>query len=532
MLTNNSNLSVSPAKFTECRCPATGELLGYSQINTETEIKAAIEMARIAQKSWAALHLKQRIRFILKIRNYMINNFDELVETITRDNGKTRTDALIAEIFPSLVAISFYCRHAKSYLKERNLPTGHLTLANKRSKIIRVPWGVVAIIAPWNVPFAIPFTEIVTALLAGNAVIFKGATQTQMVGLALKKCIETVGIPPGVFTYINFPGSSAGDVLLESGINKLFYTGSVPSGKYLMRKAAETLTPVMLELGGNDPMLVCEDADPYRAAMGAIWGGYTNAGQSCAGVERVYVHEAVYEPFLAVLKKKVESLRVGYGMDLNIDMGAMTTEKQAKVIQGLIEDALTKGAVVYAQSKIPNDTKSKNFMPATVLTNANHDMRVMREEIFGPVIAVMKVKDMEEAIHLANESNFGLTASVWSRNQNQAEKIARRLEAGTVNINDHMMSHAMPETPWGGFKESSIGRTHGALGFTEMTQPQVIIRDIMPWVKRDLWWAPNNQSTYEAIKGVAVFWYGTGFKKRLKGMIKFLKVSSQIFKRI
>jgi len=515
---------------TECRCAATNELLGYSPLHTEDDLERKIKEARQAQKSWSALPVRERVRYIVKIRDYLVENIDELSETLSRDNGKTCIDAMAGEILPSIVAVNYYCRHAKKFLRERSLSSSHPILVNKRAKIIRVPWGVVAIISPWNYPFAIPFSEVVMALLSGNTVILKMATQSQLIGLAFKRCMESAGLPPGVFNYVNIPGSAAGDMILEHGIDKLFFTGSVPVGQYLMKKASETLTPVSLELGGNDPMLVCEDADIYRAVMGAVWGGFSNAGQSCGGVERVYVHEAVYEPFITLLKQKVESLRVGFGMDINNDMGAMTTKNQVETVKAHLEDALAKGAVLYAQSPVPEDQNLQNFLPAMVLTNVNHDMITMREETFGPIIAVMKVKNMEEAVRLANDSDLGLSASVWSRSNARAEKIARQIQAGAVNINDHLMSHGQAETPWGGFKKSSIGRTHGDIGFAEMTQPQVIIRDILPRVRKDLWWPPNSQGVYEGLRGIMVFWYGHGLGRRLSGLANFLKISTRMFK--
>ena len=302
----------SSPNHTECRCKATGELLGYSPLHNEEDLRLMLDNARTAQLEWSRTPLDERTRRIRKTRGFIVENLDELAVIISRDTGKTRNDALVAELFPATAAVSYYCKNAGRFLREQKLSPGHLAAANKRSKIIRVPWGIVAIISPWNYPFAIPFSEVVMALLAGNAVVLKTASQTQMVGLALKQCFESIGLPDGLFSFINIPGSQAGDMLLGSGIDKLFFTGSVAVGQYLMGKAASTLTPVSLELGGNDPMLVCEDADLYRAVMGAVWGGFTSAGQTCAGIERIYVHERVYAPFLQLLKQKVESLQVDY----------------------------------------------------------------------------------------------------------------------------------------------------------------------------------------------------------------------------
>jgi len=232
--------------------PATGETINSFLINTIDELKGAVRRAKNAQTAWAALPVKKRIKYIIKIRKYITDNIDEIAETISRDNGKTRTDAVGTEALSAAMAVSFYCKNSPRFLKDRRLSPGNIMFINKRSKIVRIPFGVVGIISPWNYPFSIPFSEIIMALLAGNAVIFKAASETQAVGDILRRCIDSAGLPPHIFNYINMPGSIAGDAFLESGIDKLFFTGSVSIGKYLMKKASETLTPVSLELGGND----------------------------------------------------------------------------------------------------------------------------------------------------------------------------------------------------------------------------------------------------------------------------------------
>jgi succinate-semialdehyde dehydrogenase/glutarate-semialdehyde dehydrogenase len=364
------------------------------------------------------------------------------------------------------------------------------------------------------------------ALLAGNAVILKAATETQVVGHMLKRCVEAAGLPKHVFTYVNVPGNLAGDALLSSGIDKLFFTGSVATGKYLMKKASETLTPVSLELGGNDPMIVCRDADIKRAAAGAVWAGFQNAGQSCGGVERIYVDSAVYDRFMALLKKAVESLRVGCDTDFNADVGSMTTGRQIDTVRRHIADALEKGARLVARSKAP---EKGQFLPCMVLDHVNHDMLIMKDETFGPVVGVMPFDSIDEAVRLANDSYLGLTASVWSRNGRQAKRIARRLQAGAVTINDHLLSHGFAETPWGGFKQSGIGRTHGELGFAEMTQPQVIMNDILPLMRRQMFWHPHNKSVYDGLKGSALLLYGVNLLERVKGFFMLLKTIPRMF---
>ncbi len=517
---------------TECVNPGTGEVIGYSDIHSAEEVARLIEKAKEVQADWAALPMKQKIAMLKKTKEYMVNNMDSLAETVARDNGKTRTDALASEILPAVAALTYYCKKAKSFLKDRYLMPGGLLFINKISKITRMPYGVVGIISPWNYPFSIPFSEVVMALLAGNCVVLKAATETQMAGLALKRCMDAAGLPDGVFSYANMRGSEASKTLLSNRIDKLFFTGSVGVGKQLSEAAAKTLTPVCLELGGNDAMLVCEDADLYRAASGAVWAGFQNAGQSCGGVERIYVHENVYSSFLSILKDKTESLRVGYDTDYNTDIGCMTTLRQVDTVKRHVDDALAKGAVIYAKAKAPVHNESPFFSVPMVLTNVNHDMLVMNDETFGPVVGVMKVKTMEEAVALANDSSLGLTCSVWSKNLKQAEALAKQIKVGVATINDHLMSHGLAETPWGGPKETGGGRTHGALGFDEMTFPKVVVHDLYAIVARkNIWWHPFSKTIYEGIKGACYFFYGNTLSQRISGSFKLMKIFPRMLKR-
>ncbi len=511
--------------------PATGEKIGFSILHTENDLKEMISHASAAQKLWEQYSVDERVKCVLKIRDYLVEDAVRIAETISRDNGKTRIDALATEVLPAAMAVSYYCKNAKRFLSDKKLRAGNVILINKRSKIVRIPFGVVGIISPWNYPFSIPFSEVVMGLLAGNAVILKTASETQMVGLALKEAIGSANLPKGIFQFINLPGKIAGDVFLENGIDKIFFTGSVASGKYLMEKAAKTLTPLCLELGGNDAMIVCEDADPYRAAMGALWAGFQNAGQSCGGVERIYVHQKIYDLFMNILRDKIENIRVGYDTDFNVDMGCMTTERQIETVNKHIDDALKKGAKLFAQSKSPTDPKLKNFLPATVLTEVNHNMVIMKDETFGPVVGVMKFNNYEEAILLANDSYLGLTGSVWTKNQKRGEEIARQIKAGVVTINDHLMSHGLAETPWGGFKESGIGRTHGEFGFDEMTQPMVIVKDYLPFAKRNLWWHPFSKNLYLGLIGAINMLYNKNIVRKFLGLFLLFKIVPRIFKK-
>lgn len=515
---------------TTCTDPATGQVIGHSALDSAGDIEAAVGRGREAWPAWAATPLKHRIRMMRRVRDHIVAHADDLARTVARDNGKTLTDAMATEVVHAAMAVSYYSRKARCFLADRATGLGTIVLANKASRVRRVPFGVVGVISPWNYPFSIPFSEVVMGLLAGNAVVLKCASETQMVGRALEESIAAAGLPAGVFGYVNVPGRIAGDAFLAAGVDKLFFTGSVGVGRELMHKAARTLTPLSLELGGNDPMLVCPDADPERASAGAVWAGLQSAGQSCGAVERIYVHRDVHDRFLDLLSAKVRALRVGLPTDLDADMGAMTTRSQMQTVREHVDEALEKGAVVHAESRVPQDS-SGNFLPAVVLTGVDHTMRIMREETFGPVLAVMKVESMDEAVELANDSELGLSGSVWSRSARRADRIGRRLRTGAVMVNDHLMSHGMPETPWGGFRNSGIGRVHGRIGFDEMTEPQCIVHDHMPLARRNMWWHPHGRKVYEGLRGILHLLWGSGIGRRLAGLAAVLRLFPRTFSR-
>jgi succinate-semialdehyde dehydrogenase/glutarate-semialdehyde dehydrogenase len=257
---------VSRKEVTVCTNPATGEVIAEYPVQTVEDVINAVKNARRVQPAWQALPLKDKTQYVMKFAEYIQKHSSEIAEIISKDNGKTLCDAMVAEVAPAALATGYYCKNAARFLKDRKLGMGNIMLMYKRSRIVRVPFGVVGIISPWNYPFAIPYSEVVMGLLAGNTVILKAASEAQVVGHVIKECVEYAGLPEHVFTYINMPGSKAGDAFIDAGVDKLFFTGSVPVGKYLMKKASEKLTPLVLELGGNDAMIVCDDADLYRAA--------------------------------------------------------------------------------------------------------------------------------------------------------------------------------------------------------------------------------------------------------------------------
>lgn len=479
--------------------PATLEEVGRVPNTDLNSIPEIFARARTAQQRWASLSFAQRKSHITRMRDYIVEHAEDLASVVSRDNGKSRIDALSTEVLPAALAADWYASNAAELLAPRKLSMGSVLFANKRNELHRIPLGVVGIISPWNYPLSIPFGEIVMALMAGNAVLLKVAASTIMVGEAIERIVAAGELPSGLFQHIVGSGARVSRAFFENGINKIFFTGSVPTGKQLMAEAAKTLTPVSLELGGKDPMIVLADADLERAANGACWAGYQNAGQSCGGVERVYVHESVYTQFVELMKQKTNALRHGKDRDFNVDLGSMTTEEQLKTVDRQVQKALQAGARIVAQSKPANAAADKGyFYPATLMVDVDHSMELMREETFGPVVPVMKFSTIEEAIALANDSSMALTSSIWTKDNALGRRIALQLESGVTTVNDHLYTHGQSETPWGGWKESGLGRTHSVIGLEEMTQAKLVNWDMVP-TKRNIWWFPFDRETYDGM---------------------------------
>jgi succinate-semialdehyde dehydrogenase/glutarate-semialdehyde dehydrogenase len=514
--------------------PATGEIITNIQEDSLENFKEMLFYARKVQKEWATLPLKQRAGYIRRLGQVVLSKMDEIAHVIAQCTGKTRMDALSTEVVPAVIASNYYARAAQRFLKKQKVKRSSLLFFHKHAYLQHEPYGVIGIISPWNYPFGIPFHEVVMAIMAGNAVILKVATQVQPVGDLLKELVTESGLPEGLFRLVHIPGTTAGKIFIEEGLDKIFFTGSTEAGKKLMAKAAEKLIPLCLELGGKDAMIVLRDANLKRAALGAIWAGLSNAGQSCGSVERLYVEDAIYDDFLGYLKSEISKLRLGVDKDHNVDIGALTSQQQLAKIKEQVKKAIEQGANAYSASfnrmNEASITKSGLFHPLMILEKVTGEMELMQEETFGPVLAVEKVKDINEAIEKANHCLYGLTASIWTNDYKQAQLIANQLEAGVVTINDHLMSHGMPETPWGGYKQSGFGRTHGQAGFEEMTRLKVVVKEHLPFLIRNLWWHPHNLIVYNGLKAAVGFFYRPGLRGKLQGLRSIFKLMLERFR--
>ncbi|USG66796.1 aldehyde dehydrogenase family protein [Brevibacillus ruminantium] len=464
------------------RNPATGEIIGTLDEATPAEVQQVMAQARDASREWGETPVSTRIHYLRNLRHYLVENGEMLAQKISEVTGKVTLEAYMTEIFITADTIRFYEKQAERMLAPRKVATT-LVLFPKRSWIHYQPMGVVAVISPWNYPFQLSVVPVLSALAAGNAVILKPSEVTPSIGLLIEELFQAVPAPKHLVQVLH-GGREVGQALVAARPDKIFFTGSVATGKKIMTQAAEHLIPVELELGGKDPMIVLEDAHLERAANGAVWGAFTNAGQVCMSVERVYVHERVYPQFLQLVKEKTAALRQGFPAES--ELGSMTSPEQIRIVREHVQEALAKGAVAEWGGHFPENSM---FLAPTILTGVTHDMKIMREETFGPVLPIMRVASEEEAIRLANDTPYGLNASVWSMDKARAKRVAQKLQSGNVCINDVVVSYANPHLPFGGVKESGIGRYRGPEGLQSFTHAVSIIHDPGKR-KREINWYP------------------------------------------
>jgi acyl-CoA reductase-like NAD-dependent aldehyde dehydrogenase len=483
--------------------PATGETLREFECTSERDVQAAVARARAAQPGWNELGVRGRVAVLREFQRLLHQRKSEVAALITREAGKPMVEALLTEVLVVLDSARFCVENAFAFLREEPVPHGNMAIKTKTGRILREPHGVIGIVSPWNYPFSIPATESLSALVTGNTVVLKPSELTSLTAVELASLLHQAGVPKDVFQVIVGDGTT-GSALLNAEIDKLVFTGSVATGKRIAQAAAARLLPVVLELGGKDPMLVLDDADVDVASSGAVWGSFANCGQACLSVERCYVHRSLYNAFLEACVRKTKQLRVGNGIDPQTEIGPLIYERQARNVESHVEDARARGArVLTGGSRLLQ--LGSNFYAPTVLADVTHTMRIMREETFGPVLPVMPFDTDEEAIRLANDSDYGLAASIWTRDRARGESLARRILAGTVMVNDAVACFGISEAPHGGVKASGIGRTHGRFGMEEMVRIKHVDSDRLPGMKK-IWW----------------YGYGRGFTRQMEGFIDFM----------
>lgn len=501
--------------------PATMEILKEYTPVDNSEIPAIIERSKNAQVKWAELSIREREKFLFKAYEYLIENIDEYCEVIQKNNGKPKNEALNAEVYPVAALLLYFSKKAHKILKTKKIPLPVYNLLLRFSEIHYEPLGVIGVISPWNFPFTIPAGQIAMALVAGNTVIHKPASATMYIGEWIDKLFnEGAGLPKDVFITLYGSGSAANEMIKSGKLNKVMFTGSVGVGKQVMKTAAEELVPVNLELGGKDPMIVCKDADVKVAAKGAVWGAFFNCGQVCASIERVYVAEEIATEFTSEVISITKKLRIGE----DLDVGPMTADSQLKQVTEHVEDAVKRGAKILSGGKIPSNSKGLFFEP-TILTNIDHTFTCVMEETFGPTMPIMHFKTEEEAIKLANDSPFALTASVWSKDIGRAKKIALKVNAGTVTINEHAYTHGIAETPWGGSKHSGFGRSHAKMGLLELVEAKHIHTNYLSFLP-SFWWFGYSKDFYNTMKTVV-----KPFAEGPLGLMRILPTLIKLFSR-
>jgi acyl-CoA reductase-like NAD-dependent aldehyde dehydrogenase len=504
--------------------PATGKVLREFACAIPAGVAQAVSRARSAQSGWEKTPLRKRLLLIKQLQRLLSERKEQIASVITSESGKPYAEALLTEILVALDTSRFLLNESHEILRETRVPHGSLATKTKRGSLIREPHGVIGIISPWNYPFAIPASESLAALVAGNTVVLKPSELTPLSALELSSLFHEAGFPNDVFQVVLGDGLT-GAALVESDINKMIFTGSVATGKKIAQIAAARLLPVVLELGGKDPMIVLEDADIDVATSGAVWGAFVNAGQACLSVERCYVHRSIYEAFVSMCAEKAKQLRLGDGMDPSTAIGPLIHERQLRTVEQHVEDAGSRGARILTGGKrMPSI--GPNFYSPTVLADVTHDMLVMREESFGPVLPIMAFDSDDEAVSLANDSEYGLAASVWTSNRARGERIARQIQAGTVMVNDVVSCYGISEAPHGGIKASGIGRTHGKLGLSEMVRVKYLDVDLLPRIKKP-WWYGYGASISKAAEGFLDFQFAAKVGRRLIGGMRSIPLISR-----
>ena len=488
----------SPAGGIPVENPATGEIIATVPELDAAHVRGLVAAAREAQPAWEAIGFGGRAEVLLAARSWLVANTERVVETIVSETGRPADETQFAELVYGLSALEFWAKRAPAYLADEEIETASPLVRGRTLKVRYAPLGVVGVIGPWNYPFNNSFGDCIPALAAGNAVVLKPSEVTPLTSLLMAEMLAECGIPEGAFAVATGRGETGAALVDE--VDFVMFTGSVATGKKVMAQAAQTLTPVSLELGGKDPMIVLADADLERAANAAVSYGMNNSGQVCISVERIYVEDAVHDEFLERVTEKVGALRQGAPGALgSVDVGAIIFPPQIELIDAHVRDAVEKGARVVIGGG-PAEGPGRFYEP-TVLADVDHSMRCMTEETFGPTLPVMRVADAEEAIRLANDAPFGLQASVWTRDVDRGERVARRLESGVACVNDAQLNYIAIELPMGGWKASGLGSRHGPDGIRKYTKRQSLLITPATAPSREAHMFPYSAKVSETLAG-------------------------------
>jgi acyl-CoA reductase-like NAD-dependent aldehyde dehydrogenase len=518
-VTSPVSLAPPPIDRTTIRCtdPATGEFLGDVPAMPRDEVVARLARARVAQEAWRTTRFAVRRRVVRRILDHILEHSDELCRMIARDAGKTLENAAI-ELWPVCEALRWNLGHAEKALRAQRVSSG--LLMHKTATIEYHPLGVIGVICPWNFPLQNVVAPAIPAIMAGNAALIKVSEWTSWSAARIQRifdeALQAEGHSPDLVQLLTGYGET-GAALVNAGVDKIVFTGSMANGKRVLAASAETLTPVILELGGKDPMIVCDDADIEQAVHNALVGTLTSAGQLCMAAERIYVFASVYEPFLAKISGIVGQLRQGAPLgELKVDVGAMTMPGQVDIVERLVQDAINKGARAVVGGK--RGGPAGNFFEPTILVDVDHTMAIMREETFGPVITIMKVADEAEAIRLANDSAYGLSSSVFTRDRVRGERIARQIVAGSTVVNDFAMHYMAQDLPFGGVRGSGFGRLNGPEGLRAMCNVKAVVSDLLP-LHSALKMYPVAPAAYDTARGVFKILYSSTLVGRARGLL-------------
>ena len=516
--------SASSPDTIPCTDPATLESLGNIPVTSPDEVKHAVEQARKAQALWAGTPFSERRRVLARLSDYLLDHAEDLCQTIARDSGKTRENALMGEIWPICEKIRHIIATGEDDLKPEHVSSG--LLMHKRSTIEFHPLGVIGVICPWNFPLQNILGPVIPALMAGNAVVVKVSEWTSWSVPRFREVFDAVfgatGYPKDLVQIIT-GYAETGQALIAAGCGKIVFTGSMPNGKRVMAECAKNLTPVILELGGKDPMIVCDDAELERAAHAALTGTFMASGQMCLAAERIYVFDAIYDQFVARVTELAGQLRQGPPLTGEVvDVGAMTMPAQLDVVERLVNDAVAKGARLLVGGKRRPELGGQFFAP-TVLADVNHSMSIVHDETFGPVMSILRVHNEDEAVRLSNETGYGLGSCVFTRSRERGRRIAQRIISGATIVNDFGTAYMANALPFGGVGGSGFGRLNGRQGIRELTNIKAFMEDRFSISTGPLKLYPVKSDDFQTTRATLELLYRKGLIERGRGAFDLVR---------